>query len=327
MGHRLLLFHMIMQWSLLGDIAENVISFLDARHLGRMECAGKEFDSEITKLCWGKLATMERSIVERRPYLRPIPLEATTYWTCTPLEASTSKEVLKTLFRRRLHLSTPPESWSPWIKALSHSSLVVSPCDVNAAATSAEGDRSAPHVPPYPTVPVLLGTTFGQEMLIGLHIQSETTRANEGVWLALELGGVLVDWGFVISVRCAPLTGRCKIVYPGQSKIMVAQVMPPLPDHLCDSVEIYVTVSKTGDVEFVRLSGASKSITRSGRMSHDMLFPGWASEIFADVSIQMNDVLSETTVSTKLLAGGLQQFQEEPEFDFEWCGWTGLLLE
>jgi len=105
------------------------------------------------------------------------------------------------------------------------------------------------------------------------------------------------------------------------SNALVTQAMPPLPDHLCESVDIYVTVSEDGGVEFVRacdrICDAGKFITRSGRISHDMLFPGWASEIFAAVSIQMDDVLSETTVSTKWPAGDFLQVVKQPEFELD----------
>jgi len=99
--------------------------------------------------------------------------------------------------------------------------------------------------------------------------------------------------------------------YPGGHE-MVAQVMPPLGLDLCDSVEAYVSVTVSGDVEFIRFCEATNSSVRSGTMDRNM-FPSWATEMFAAINIHIADVSSDTTVSTKLPGGALLQ-ENQPEF-------------
>lgn len=98
--------------------------------------------------------------------------------------------------------------------------------------------------------------------------------------------------------------------------VLVSQAMKPLADDHCDAVEIYVTVSESGDVEFVRFCPAANSIARSGRMPRNM-FPGCVTEMFASISIQMEHVPSETKVSTSWSADGLpREVQSQLESDF-----------
>merc|ERR1712070_683249 len=100
----------------------------------------------------------------------------------------------------------------------------------------------------------------------------------------------------------------------------VVGAMPPLPDSSCGSVEIYVTVSRTKDVEFVRISKPSNSIARSGKISPDLVFPHWASRFFASVQVQRERLVSKTLVSTKWPVDDILQAGKDAEskIDASW---------
>lgn len=302
-------------WAFLGDVAEDVTSWLDACHLGRLEAAGKAVDKEVIGRCWGPLAEMERSIVECRPwFLQVLPTDAT----------GDGKEAVKELFKMRLQLNTIPSNWSPEITSISPSSLRVLP-HLKGLANSDGAGTDPPRVPPFASVPLALGITLGDEMAIGLRVQSKGGRSHEGVWLALEITGEHDGHGSVVSVLCAPLTGRCLMTFPGESQKLVTNAFRPLADHLCDSVDIFVTVSESGDVEFVRICEASNSIDRSGKMLCETLFPCWAHEVYASVEVQMEHILSETTVTTKRPARDMLQEQHHLEAAFEFDGTWSIL--
>jgi len=304
---------MAVQWSLLGDVAESVISWLDARHLGRLEAAGKHADTDVIGRCWGTLAKVEQCIVESRPWFVQVFPEDVS---------DNGKEALKELFKMRLQLNTVPDSWSPEIRPISPSSLHVSPLDCNGCVSSDGAAVDPPRLPQIASVPLALGTILGDEMSIGLRVQSKGGSSHEGVWLALEITGVDDAQGKVMSLLFAPLTGRCMVTMSGQPEKLVAQAMHPLAGSLCDSVDAFVTMSESGDVEFVRISEASNSITRSGKIRYEALFPNWASKVFASVQVQIKDVLSETTVSIKKPPPDMLQEQNHPEsavmFDAVW---------
>merc|ERR1712187_9589 len=186
----------------------------------------------------------------------------------------------------------------------------------DADATSAEESGLALDVPPLAAVPLALAVTLGDKMSIGVQIQSSVGHAHEGVWLALELTGG--GKGKAMSVLCAPLTGRCMMKYPGNTdNKLVAAAMPPLADDRCMLVEIYVTVSEEGDVEFVRFCEAENSVTRSGKLCRDM-FPGWTTEFSTAINIQIARVSCETNIATKWSARDLpRQLLSQREFIFD----------
>jgi hypothetical protein len=300
---------MAFQWALLGDAAEDVIAWLDARHLGRIEAAGKGVDREVTMRCWETLSSIERDSFEWRPWLLQVLPEDTT-----------GKETLKEFFELRRHLNTIPENWAPQIRSTSPSSLQLSPSRLNADAISTEDglQGSNPLVPSWASVPLALGINLGTGMSAGIQIQSEAGCANEGVWLGLEIAGAHEGFGECMSILCAPLTGRCMQMFPGRPmpNSFISQAMPPLAADFTGSVEIYVTVEESGDFEFVRFCHAAGSIARSGRMV-DML-PPWTTEIFAAINIKIADVPSDTRVSAKGPMGSLvQEAQNDSEFAFD----------
>merc|ERR1712137_976283 len=132
-------------------------------------------------------------------------------------------------------LNTVPANWSPRIRALTRCSLQISPPICPGAGCSVLSQ-----MPPQAAVPLALGITVGDEMTVGLQIQSEAQRANEDVWLSVEFVGVCNGWGECVSVQCAPMTGRCKITVTGEmAHSLIAQAMPPLADDVCDAVEVY----------------------------------------------------------------------------------------
>jgi len=287
----------------LKGFAEQVLSGLDAHHLGRMEAVSKCMNREVTSRCWETLANMEHDAMQP--------------WLLQALKEDTEgKEALKELLEMRGRLNAAPASWSPQISSVSPCCLLLSPRD----AISSEGREAAPIVPPLATVPLALGASLGDEMAAGVHIQSKCGRASEGVWFGLEFVGVHDGWGKCMSILCAPLTGRVMLKFPGEEKLF-AQAMCPLTDDLSESVEVYVRVSTPGNVEFIRVCHATNSIVRSGRMPHDM-FPKWASEIFAAISVQISEVSSETRVSTRwAVREVLQEVQNQPEFEFD-ANWS-----
>jgi hypothetical protein len=309
---------MNLHWDLLGDLVEHVLSCLDAQYLGRMEIACKRITGEVTGRCWETLAEIERDDFESRPWLLQIPLE----------EDIRGKEALKEIFELRVRLNTVPAKWSPQITANSASSLLLLPATLRGDAILAEDTLALPPVPPCAAVLLASGATVGEELAVGVQIQSKAGCANDGVWLGLEFIGVHDGWGKCMSVRCAPLTGRCMLKFP-DADTLISQAMPPLDDCLCEFVEIYVVVSPSGDVEFIRYCKAAKSLVRSGRIPHTVL-PSWttdcstensSTEMFAAIEVQMADVYSETQVTTKSPSLGLlQEVQNQPgnEFGLKW---------
>jgi hypothetical protein len=300
---------------LFGDFAEQVLSCLDAQQLGRMEIVCKGVDREVTEQCWETLACVERDVFDERPWLLQI----------LP-EDSTGKEALKELIDLRGCLNAVPANWSPQITADSPTSLQLSPAVVPygfVPDSSSVGDVLAvPLVPPWAAVLLSQGVYMGDEMSVGVEIQSKAGCANEGVWLGLEFMGTHDGWGKCLSVRCAPFTGRCMLKCPGRAEPLFAQVMPPLADDFAHSVEIYATLSHSGEVEFFRFSQADNSIARSGVIPHTEPTLGdtdsWASEVFAAINIHMAEVTSETRVSTKLPgASVLQLARSQPKVIFE----------
>ena len=296
-------FLMAFSWELFEGFAEKVFSALDAQHLGRMESVSKGMNREVTSRCWETLAIMEREAME--PWL----LQALT-------EDFEGKEALKELLEMRGRLNAAPASWSPLISSVSPCCLQLSPTGLNQDAISSEDSEAVPLVPPLATVPLALGARKGEEMAAGVRIQSKCGHANEGVWFGLEFAGVHDGLGKCMSILCAPLTGRVMLKFPGEEK-MFAQAMCPLTNDVSESVEIYVRVTLPGNVEFIRVCHATSSITRSGRMPHDM-FPKWAKKNFAVITIQIAEVSSKTTVSTQwAVREVLQEAQNQPEFEFD----------
>ena len=345
---------MALPWSALGDQTENALSWLDARHLGRIEAADKGMVSEVTRRCWEKLAMLESRIVDRRPWILPKRRSMT---------AGTGKEVLKELINLRLQLNIIPALQSPDFGMVSFTSLQISPWKLDepptlvemsayanlwadaalhvapptltpliADSTPLEDDRSAlvptnvdvtsseehdeppPLIPPaIAIVPLSLGANVGEKMSIGVQIHSAKPSAHEGVWFGLE---ILYNWVKVLSVFCAPLTGRFMIERmdaPNKAMLVVSERIPPLEDKLCRSVDIYVTVSESGDVQFVRTSSGSNCVARSGLMT----VPPWASQVFAAVRVQRAQVLSETTISTMLPVQDMLQVHSSGKFEVD----------
>jgi hypothetical protein len=298
------------------------MSWLDAMHLGRIEAAGKGVDTELATRCWWKLAALELDIKTQRPWL---------LHTRPRVAACNGKEALKALMKLSLQLNTIPEAWSPEIQGLSPTSLQVSPTVVDVddntiddelpplipvSELEDEEDMPPPLImPSFCPVPLALGINLGQEMSVGVHIKSETVNANEGVWFGLDITGMEGDCGKVMSLLCAPLTGRCMMKFPdfpSEPKKLIAQALPPVADGMCDSVEIFVTVSKWGDVEFMRISKASNVTARSGKMR--LMFPTWASHIFASIHVEREQAFSKTTVVAKLPMDRLLQDQDNKRF-------------
>lgn len=296
---------MSLYWGLFGDFSEHVVSFLDAQHLGRMEAASKAIDRAVTEPCWETLAWMERETLEWRPrLLQIIP------------QGATGKEALRELYELRRYLNTVPANWSPQITSLGPSCLQVAPSDLSADANAAEDGLAASPVPPWAAVPLALGITLGDEMSAGIQIQSEAGCVNEGVWLGVEFTGIDEGWGKCMSVLCAPLTGRCMMKFPGEDHGLVAQAFDPLVDVHADSVKLYVTVSESGDVEFIRFCQAANSVVRSGRMPRNM-FPCWTKEMFVVINIQTEAVHAKSRVTNCPISWELQDAKQQPEFEFD----------
>merc|ERR1712046_13849 len=102
---------------------------------------------------------------------------------------------------------------------------------------------------------------------------------------------------------------------------LIAQAMPSLADDLCGSVEVYLVVSESGDVEFFRICKSVKSLTRSGKIPRSML-PRWArdnaTEIFAAIQVESARVSSATKVTAKRPACRLlQELQSKPDVVFD----------
>jgi len=303
---------MALQGALFGYVAERVLSCLNAQDLSWAEMVSKGVDREATRACWEALASEERRALEWRPgFLESFP------------DDTDGKDALQELLQLRRHLAGIPVNWSPQIRAVSASSLQVSSLVMD-ADTAAEGGTVATLVPLMAAVPLALGIIHGEPMSVGIQIHSKVKCANEGVWLSLEFPGLQGGVGMYMSVQCAPLTGRCMMTFPGhEGDVLVSQAMQPLADDHCDAVEIYVTVSESGDVEFVRFCPAANSIDRSGRMPRKM-FPGWTTEMFASISIEMEHMPFETTVSTSWSADGLpQEVQSQLESGFTYdAAWS-----
>lgn len=310
-----------MEWACFGDLSSAVLFSLDVQALAYMEMTGKIVDKKLTLDCWQALASTEQRKLRWRPWLHQKLLQETT-----------GKLKLKEIVQLKRHLNVIPEVWSPQIILVTPCSLQLRPLD---SASFFFGELAPPETAPLDDsmaalakpslaiIPLAWGIKPGESMAIGFHIESSGDCATEGVLLGLEFTG-MPSWG-KISVHCAPLTGQCKMKFPRKDGEITAQAMHPLAGEHWDSVDMYVTVSESGDIEFLRYCKGTDSLVRSGRICGVM--PAWATCIFASVVIQTQHIPSETLVSTKWSASTLpRQLQSKLEhrsladfvFDAEW---------
>jgi hypothetical protein len=263
-----------------------------------MEVAGKIINREVTRECWETLASIEQIDFEWRPrLLQKIPSD------------NTSKEKLKELLQMKRYLAVVPAAWCPQIMSVTPSSLQLCPF-ITESFHGASGNPEAASLgmPSLVTVPLALGINPGEKLAVGLHIETHRGHATEGVLLGVEFTGMHDGWGKYMSVLCAPFTGKCKMKFQGNEGDSVEfQAMQPLADDHCGSVDVYVTIAESGDMEFLRFCKATDSLVRSGKMPRNMM-PSWATEIFASVNVQMEYVTSGTRISTKWAAKSLPRY-------------------
>jgi hypothetical protein len=313
---------MSMGWACFGDLSSAVLFGLDVQSLACVEAAGKIVDKNLTLDCWRALASIEQRHLAWRPWLYQ-----------KLLQEITSKEKLKEIFQLKRYLNVIPEVWSPQIMLTTPCSLQLHPLDkesfffgelADPETAPLDDSRAALAKPSLATVPLAWGIKPGESMAVGLQVESSGACVTEDVWLGLEFNGML-SGGECMSVRCAPLAGQCQIMFQRNGREIAAQVMRPLAGEHCGSVETYVTISESGDIEFLRYCKATDSLVRSGRIC--VVTPTWARYIFASITIQTKHVSSKTLVSTTWSASTLpKQLQSQLEqrslsdfvFDANW---------
>lgn len=294
---------MALQWVFLGDVAEHIMSYLETRSISRMETAGKIVDRDATTRCYEVLARLERRHLEWRPRLiQTLP------------EQAFDKDALKELCSLKRNFSNVPASWSPQIGLVSPSCLQVTKSDVRSEIVS-------PCVSPWAVIPLALGSFLGDEISVGIRIQSNVGRISEGIWFGLLLTGLDDGVGKSMSVYCSPSSGKCIIRTPGDRGIVefISQAMPALEHDPCETVDIYAFVSASGDVEFTRLCPTTNSSASSGRISRDWFFPSWIRAIYAVTSIQIDHISFDNLVSTRFPGRSvLQGSQLSDDYDAVW---------
>jgi hypothetical protein len=304
-----------------GDLSSAVLFSLDVQALAYMEMAGKIVDEKLTLDCWQALASTEQRKLGWRPWLYQKLLQETT-----------GKLKLKEIFQLKRYLNVTPEVWSPQIMLVTPCSLQLRPLDSESfffgelappETAPLDDSRGALAKPSLAIIPLAWGIKPGESMAVGFHIESSSACATEGVLLGLEFNG-MPRWGKT-SVYCAPLTGQCNMKVARKDGEITVQVMHPLGGENWDSVDMYVTISESGDIEFLRYCKGTDCLVRSGRIC--VVMPAWATCIVASVAIRTEHMSSETLVSTKWSASTLpRELQSQLEhrsladfvFDAEW---------
>jgi hypothetical protein len=312
---------MTMEWACFGDLSIAVLLSLDVQDLAYMEMAGKAVDKKLTLYCWQALVSTE----ERKWVWRP--------WLYQKLPQEThGKLKLKDIVQLRRYFEVIPKVWSPQIMLVSPSSLQLRPLDDESwffgelappETAPLDDSRAALAKPSVAIIPLAWGAKPGETMAIGFHIESSSACASDGVLLGLEFHG-MPSWG-PMSVHCSPFTGQCKVKFPRKDGEITAQAFHPLACDYWDSVDMYVTISELGDIEFIRYCKATDCLVRSGRICIQM--PAWVTCVFTSVAIRTEHIYSETLVSTKWSASALpRDLQSQLEyrsladfvFDAEW---------
>jgi hypothetical protein len=260
-----------------------------------MEEAGKAVDRKMISICQEGLVSLAQSDFTWRPWL-----------LLKVQKNSTSKHMLKELAHLKRYLDVVPTAWSPQIIAVNPASLQLSPVVENPST-----DCVPPHLSSVAPVPLALGVKPGETMAVGLHIESERGHASECVSLGLE-------YSIGISLFFAPLTGVCMMKFPGEEGTLLTEAMPALVPEHCACVEVFMNISRAGDIEFIRYCKASSSMVRSGAICRNM-FPFWKEEAFAFINIQAKQVSYKTRVSTTWSVDGLpheikHQLDNTPSF-------------
>lgn len=312
---------MVLQWILLGDASAAVLSCLNAKELARIERSGKAIDGDISQ-AWEALVRSARRDLEWRPWLlQNLPKNGTT------------KELLMELVRLRRYLDVVPAAWFPQIISVTPASLQLSPLVnersrvevIRANNAPIDDSRTALDLPLVAKIPLALAAKLGEKLTVGLHIELDRGHSSESVWLGLDFPGKNSESRTNISILFAPLSGRCKMQFPGEEGDLVACAMAALADGHCASVETYAVVSESGDIEFLRFCRALGSLDRSGRILHNML-PFWTRKVSASINLQMNHVSHPTRVSTKWSSDGLPRevqnhFEQTQFFEFD-AAWS-----
>jgi hypothetical protein len=229
--------------------------------------------------------------------------------------ALSGKQLLQKLSSLQSQLVNVPLEWSPYIKATSSSSVEVLPASAFATspASAAEeavvrsgrerpmgvqedgetvGDRDAwtGSAPDYAAVALALGASKGTGLAVGVLVSSvDEGRVGEGCLLGLELTGLADNFGLVVTVTFAPMSGRMFMHYPAGGPIMVAQVMPAAettdPDRRPECVEAWMSVEECGNVAFCRRIQPAGTVEMSGKLPFQT-FPNWVEQFHASLHLQ-----------------------------------------
>lgn len=107
---------------------------------------------------------------------------------------------------------------------------------------------------------------------------------------------------------------------PDDPSILAAPNMTPPAKEISDSFEIYMTMSKSFEMEFIRIDKGSDSIVRSGQIP----FPCctcWIEDIFPAVTVQTANVSCEMEISSIHRRPMVLEELAQPScpFDGVWC--------
>jgi len=330
---------MALQVDFCGDIATHVLSCLDVPQLSRMEETSKAIDVEVVKECWENLVDKKRDELLLQPWLTlAMPRKELGKEALPPRR--TGKDAIKDLLGMKARFDNVPEHWTSCIMPSSTSSLdVLPPAETNGGGypeTANEeedtDDQREQKLPRLATVALRSGAAVTSDMAFwaGWHVETleKDSATLEGAWFGLEFYGMqkchCCSEMFLknMSICYSPATGECLVKVPEDSAIMKTSKMTT-PARESQSFEVYVMVSKSLEMEFIRICQATGEIERTAVVDREA-FPCcscWIDDVFPAVTVESASVTCQMSIKsiTRRPRVLLEKMSEcNCQFDGEW---------
>jgi len=285
---------------MLADISLPVAAFLCAKDLALSEQA-QLFDKTTLRLSWCRLA--EKSIQTLTPWswsclVSDNPVEM--YGHSPEIQASdvlrmhSPKMLLDRIAQMSGSFLTVPTPWAPFVVATSRQALQASPI----MHVSHEGHSHHFGVPECASIPLCLGTSKGNQLVVGMHLASTDGNVDESCLLGVDIPGRSGCFSFTF----APISGRCFMHFPREESILVAAALPHAERanweeeqaQSVNFVKAWLRVESDGSIAFYR-EVQDGSMEYTGVMPNKAL-PQWASEYHAAVHFETTLLSSQTSV-------------------------------
>jgi hypothetical protein len=174
----------------------------------------------------------------------------------------------------------PSRAWRPWINQTSECSLTVNPFPQDVADLN---------LGPQVSVPVGLGASRGQSLVVGISIRTEELL-EDNVCVGIEAG----DSKRAMSIYFAPMSGHCFIQHCEHGRhngpTMRCAALPAL-DAVPEILHVWIQLTEKGAIRFLRKAEGHEpedehwipdadKIQDAGTMSPEM-FPHWIKEYYA----------------------------------------------